>query len=116
MFFDFNYVEEFFYCCAVIFFSFVLACNISFNVFIMTFLRRIFFLLLLSSAINISPTRANKEDVVCSTVDIRKSEEINKLENCTVVNGNVVLILGHIGSYEDKYTSEQINNWTFPLR
>ena len=84
------------------------------------FLRRMFFLLLLSSAINISPTKANKtslkEDVVCGTVHIRKSEEINKLENCTVVYGNVVLILGHIGSYEDKYTSEQINNWTFPLR
>lgn len=94
---------------------------ISFKVFLMmqACLKRFLFLFLLT-CINISLTNANKEQnnhVVCnSTLDIRKSDHMYKLEKCTVVIGNVILIIGNTGQYEDNYTKEQINNWTFPLR
>lgn len=77
----------------------------------MTFLRRVFFLFLLS-VINISQAKANKEDVVvCGNVEIRKSEELKKLENCTVVIGNVVIILGHVGKFILLPASQKMKNY-----
>lgn len=78
---------------------------------------RKFLLLYLLLLIAVKSSLHIKEHVVCNnTIDIRKSEDLHILQNCTAVLGNVVLIVGHEAQYEDNYIREEINKWTFPLR
>lgn len=110
----FNYVEENFYCCAVIFFSFCsfvqswdsLAENMQ--------SRNIFLLLLLVIKISLTST-SEHQHVVCDTVEVRSYKELMKLTNCTIVVGNLAVMIGFDGATEN-FTKEDIKSRSFPLR
>lgn len=53
---------------------------------------------------------------ICNSVEIRSYKSLNLLTNCSVVEGNLILIFPDV-LLEDNpdYTSEEINNRSFPL-
>lgn len=55
----------------------------------------------------------NKQE--CDTMDIRNYKELDALNNCTVILGNLALVFPPV--YENpEYSTEDINNRIFPLR
>lgn len=50
----------------------------------------------------------------CGTLEIRMFTDVQQLRNCTSIVGNLVLAFQH--GTPDNYTSEEVNNLTFPLR
>jgi hypothetical protein len=89
-------------------------------------LRNIFLLLFLtiknsssSTTITTTTTQQHGEDekkVVCfQNFDIRSYKDLDALNECTIVVGNVNLILG-VAPNEDDFSSSEINSRTFPLR
>lgn len=69
-------------------------------------------LLVINSAILIANAL---EEYVCNTVDVRAYKDLDQLENCTVVVGNVYLVFPLFTDKLD-YTWEEINSRSFPLR
>lgn len=66
------------------------------------------------TAVNVSLIYGIKEQE-CETVDVRTYSELDKLNNCTVILGNLALVFPPV--YENpEYSREEINNRTFPLR
>jgi hypothetical protein len=53
--------------------------------------------------------------VVCATVEVRSYKELAKLTNCTIVVGNVAVMIGFDGAVEN-FTKDDIQAQSFPLR
>lgn len=108
----FNYVEEKFYCCAVIFVRSGHSCNLKI---LKMHSRNIFLLLLLVIKISLTST-SEHQHVVCDSVEARSYRDLENLTNCTIVVGNVAVIIGYVGAIEENFTIEEINSRQFPLR
>lgn len=55
------------------------------------------------------------DEYICDTVEVRSYTQLSRLQNCTHVTGNVVMVFNVLDS-NPEYSSEEINNLSFPLR
>ena len=74
------------------------------------YFMRILLLLTINSGICINALQEH----VCDTVDVRNYTNLYKLQNCTVIIGNLILIFPLIEG--PNYTRQEINSLSFPLR
>lgn len=51
----------------------------------------------------------------CGTMEIRFYSDLNKLQNCTAILGNLALFFPSVVEVGE-YTDQEVNSWTFPLR
>lgn len=50
----------------------------------------------------------------CRSIEIRNYTKMNQLNNCTVILGNLAIVL--FEAFNDEYTAKNINELQFPLR
>lgn len=62
--------------------------------------------------LNVSKVYGNNKE--CDAMDIRVYKDLDRLSNCTVILGNLALVISPL--FEPDYSPEEINKRTFPLR